>query len=506
MTTWRFARQFFWFSLGLACCLLWPLPRPLYAAPSRQIVTVQGPVLRGELPYQYNAHYLGLDVTVRDGVIALTLAYDPQNNPNLKGFVNFFVLDEDGLRRFLAGAAPDSLAIAGGAPLQFDPIGNKTGAAFQASGRGHYTVVVYNNSLLPVTYQLSAEGGILTDSANQTLPTAVQAPAEPTATPTAAPTPAAPEPVNLLGAASGQRLTGLLSNTIGRHYLAAVPSVRDGTILFNFHYDPLDQPALHGNVNFWVLDQAGLNAIIRGEKPGDVNLATGFPAPFSPFPNELQANFNASGKEPYTVVIYNQTAIPASYELLVDGGALYDRYGQTTEAKAAAEALIQSNNNPPNPTPMRTPALTLVADRDEAMPVADVIPLGVAQLAGSFQRAYQYHYLALWPTLRDGTVILSLAFEPSDSKELRENLNFWVLTEEGLRQVISGAPPAAYDIATGAYQDFGPHKGKLYAAFNASGHGKYTVIVFSNTETPGRYLLTAEGGLLATEDVNVTLP
>jgi hypothetical protein len=32
------------------------------------------------------------------------------------------------------------------------------------------------------------------------------------------------------------------------------------------------------------------------------------------------------------------------------------------------------------------------------------------------------------------------------------------------------------------------------------------VIVFSNADLPARYLLTAEGGLLATEDVNVALP
>lgn len=513
-------RRFAGLLLALLCLFLWETTHPLYAAPARQIITIREPVLQGELPYQYNAHYLGLETNVRDGLLTLTLAYDPQNNPNLKGFVSFFVLDEDGLRRFLAGAAPESMAIAGGTPLQFDRIGNKMGATFRASGRGQYTVIVYNNSLLPVTYTLSVEGGVLIDNANQTLATAAQSPdLAPTATPTTMPTPAVVEPINPLGSASGQQLSGVLSTNIGRHYLAAVPAIRDGTILFNFHYDPLDQPALHGNVNFWVLDQAGLNAIIRGDKPVDVNLATGFPAPFSPFPNDLQANFNASGKEPYTVVVYNQTPITASYELLIDGGTLYDRYGQTIEAKTAAPPVSQSANTliVPAATPVATPlatdtamtTFTLVsATGDTTAPVASTqpVPLGVSQLVGSFQGAYQHHYFALWPTLRDGTVVLSLAFEPSDSKDLRENLNFWVLTEEGLQQVINGAPPMAHDIAMGAYQEFGPYKGKLHAAFNASGRGKYTVIVFSNSETPARYLLNAETGLLATEEVNVALP
>ncbi|MCE7984912.1 MAG: hypothetical protein DYG89_27375 [Caldilinea sp. CFX5] len=478
----------------------------VWAAPPQQIVTVQGPTLRGELPYQYNAHYLGLAPVIRDSIVSLTLAYDPQNNPNLPGFVNFFVLDEDGLRRFLAGSDPRGLAIAGGAPLQFDPIGNKMGAAFLASGRGQYTVVVYNNAQLPVQYTLTVQGGILIDNANQTINPAAQLTPAPTATPLPTATPGAAPVNNPLGAATGQRLTGALSNTIGRHYLEAIPGVRDGTIFFSFRYDPLDQPALYGNVNFWVLDQAGLNAIIRGDKPGDVNLATGFPVPFSPFPNELQANFNASGKDPYTVVVYNQTSMPATYELVIDGGQLSDRFGQTLEAKAAASPA----SDVAAPAPTATPAITLVSHTQPASPAAAEgtapLPLGVPQLAGNFNRAYQYHYFALQPTVRDGTVVLSLAFEPRDSQLLRENINFWVLTEDGLRRVIAGGPPPAHDIATGAYQDFGPYKGRLYAAFNASGRGDYTVIVFSNADLPARYLLTAEGGLLATEEVNVALP
>lgn len=207
----------------LSFTMLWAatVARPLWAAPAQQIITVQGPTLQGDLPYQYNAHYFALAPTLRDSVIGLILTYDPQNNPNLKGFVNFFVLDEDGLRRFLAGSEPAGLAIAAGAPLQFDPIGNKMAGAFRASGRGQYTVVVYNNSPLPVHYTLTADGGILTDNANQT--TGSAAPSAPAAEATPTPAPATvTAAVNPLGSASGQRLTGSLSNTIGRHYLSAI--------------------------------------------------------------------------------------------------------------------------------------------------------------------------------------------------------------------------------------------------------------------------------------------
>lgn len=499
--------------------LLLPV-RPLLAASKQEIVPIRGPFLQGELPYQYTAHYFALEAELRDGLIALTLAYDPQNNRNLRGFVNFMVLDEDGMRRFQAGTNPRTVELASGNPVEFDPVGNKMSATFRAVGREAYTVIVYNNAQLPVRYTLVAEGATLIDSANQS--SDPNAPAtddvDVTDVVTAPPSP--------LGSAGGNQLNGRLDNTIGRHYLQVIPDVRDGSMIFDFHYDPLDQPALYGNVNFWILDEEGLNAIIRGDKPGDVNLATGFPAPFSPFPNELQASFNASGRNPYTAVIYNLTAIPADYEISVNGGTLVDRYGQTLQAKgslvAAEEITTESsitlisargNVKPAEDSPIR-PAESSNETLDgestgeilETEESSGLRIFGVPQLAGSFKQAYQHHYFALTPTLRDGTITLSLAFDPQKNQMLRENINFLVLTEEGLRSVLAGGPPVNYDIATGSFGLFGANQNKLFASFQASGRGTYTVIVYNNSSIPARYILSAEGGVLATEDVETSLP
>ena len=70
-------------------------------------------------------HYLGLEPTLRDGTVVLTIALEPADDVSLRGAVNFLVLTDDGLRRVLAGADPLDLDIAASAPLQFDPIGNK---------------------------------------------------------------------------------------------------------------------------------------------------------------------------------------------------------------------------------------------------------------------------------------------------------------------------------------------------------------------------------------------
>lgn len=470
-------------ALGIAAFLFGGLPALVtQAAPQRQLVALRETALTGSLPYQFTAHYLGLEPTIRDSVVSLTLAYDPQNNPNLRGFVSFFVLNEDGLRRFLAGDDPMLLSIASGSPVQFDPVGNKVNAVFRDSGRGKYTVIVYNNSQLPVTYTLFADGGVLVDNANQTTALA--------AGPKATPQPEVPAPAEedtlsqsylLPGSVTGRRVQGSLKRKSDRHYLSVTPDIRDGSLLFYFKYDSLDQPNLRGNVNFLVLDEEALRQVVNGAKPVDLNLAMGYPIPFNALPNELQANFNASGKNPYTVMIYNDGEGVADYTFSVDGGLLVDQYGQT---QSVAEPT------PAPPTPVAAPPPTFA----------------VPQLAGNFTQPYQYHYYGLTPNIRDGLIVLTLDSNPRISTGEPDQLNFMVLDEDGLRRVLSGGRPQDYDLATGSSVRFGADQGKLRTVFNASAHGHYTVIVFSNEQGAAQYLLSAEGGVLATEEVSGSLP
>ena len=81
-----------------------------------------------------------------------------------------------------------------------------------------------------------------------------------------------------------------------------------------------------------------------------------------------------------------------------------------------------------------------------------------------------------------------------------------MLTEDGLRRVISGARPEDVTLATGALVPFGINEGKLWANFTASGHGNYTVIVYNNSGIPAEYLLTVEGGVLKDEIQQASLP
>lgn len=496
-----------------------------HAAALHQISEVRTTTLQGSLPLRYSAHYLGLEPTVRDGLVILTLAYEPQDQPNLLGFVNFLVLTEDGLRRYLAGEDARELNIAAGSPLQFDPVGNKMAAAFRDSGRGVYTVIVYNNSELPITYTLTADGAVLVDGSNQT-----QAPGSSTADtaidpaidagqpilPTVARVdePMAAPPTTLPGAITARRVSGALARPANRHYLTVQPDVRDGLIAFNFRYDPMDVRELIGNINFWILDEDGLRRMIAGVEPGDLNLGTGFPVPFGPFANELQASFNASGSNPYTVIVFNDSDIPTTYVLSAKGGVLMDQYAQTNEAKVAAieqaafnMAAIASATpatvaNAPAPS---AEGVTLISTSFVANPLP-TLATGVERLTGELVRAYQHHYLGLTPTIRDGLIVLTLDFDPKDSQALSENINFWVLDEDGLRRVISGARPEDVDVAAGSPVQYGADLGKLRAVINSSGRGNYTVIVYNNSDVPARYSLRANGGLLSDETAQTSLP
>jgi hypothetical protein len=480
-------------ALLAALMLLGLKPDSAYAAPTAQDdATISGPALAGALAPDGDRHYLHVEPIQRDGFIVLTLAFEPLNT-DLQGLVNFLVLDEDQLRRFVAGDLDvREENIAGGAPLQFDPVGNKMRASFQDSGRGEYAVIVYNNAAEPVTYTLEAIGGRLVDELDQTtLPSPVESPA-------ATPTSPAEDADTTTGSASiavrAATVSGELAPPIARHYIDIDPTIRDGRIDLKMIYEP-DSEALAGFVNFVVLDEDGVRRLIRGDDVFDLELAAGSPIPFSDRDNELGARFRASGDGPYTAVLYNGAADPANYTFEARGAALIDLYGQTSESQATP-AGVGAQPVAPTPTPDPLPPggddgdFVLVSNEETADDNR------AAVLTGLLDQPFEHHYYGLFPNVRDGKLTVTLDYDPRNSDALRGNVNFWVLDADGLRRVIAGARPEDVDIAAGAVVPFGFDKGKLRAIFNASARGEYTVIVYNNSETAAVYSLQIQGGEL----------
>ena len=537
-----------------------PAPSALAAPVGQTSGTARATSVSGSLlPAGY--HYLGLEPTLRDGTVVLTIALEPADEEDLRGAINFLVLTDDGLRRVLAGADPFDLDIAASAPLQFDPIGNKYQAVFNASGKGPYTVIVYNSGGKIGGYTLTALNSVLLDDASQVKvvaaapaplnPPTLEASLTPTetmearvsitkgsplalASTTGAATQAAPS-VNAL------RLSGVLDPALSRHFLNVQPDVRNGTIGIEMVYEPRGRET-DGLVNFYVWDQDALRRFVYGQDFDAVELAAGSQKPFSPNQNELDGGFAASGESEYTVVPFSVSPLTVTYVMSITGGQLIDRYGQTNEAAAARaefEALSAAADAAAGATATGSGALPASVPVTSAVPAAmtsttaapgqplalagggslfltDLVPASSASVIGTPEAAdgeaplldvltniegslptpYAHNYWSLIPTVRDGVVVLTLDYAPRDQEALKGNINFIVVDEDGMRRIVSGGRPEDYGLAGGAEVRFGPDKGKLQAAFQASGKGTYAVIVSNNSAVPATYTISTSGATL----------
>jgi hypothetical protein len=533
----------------------------VHAEPAAQTTTARASSVRGILnPAAY--HYLGLEPTLRDGTVVLTIAVEPSDDLALRGAINFLVLTDDGLRRVLAGVDPFELDIAASAPLQFDPIGNKYQAVFSASGKGPYTVVVYNTGGKVGGYSLTALNAVLLDDANQVTvlaaapeplnPPSLEASTTPTETMEARVSISKGSPLAVSANAKGVtdpaptvnaiRLSGELDSALNRHFLNVRPDVRDGTIGINMVYEPRGRET-DGQVNFYVLDQDALRRFVYGADFDAVELAAGSPKPFSPNVNDLVGSFTASGSSEYTVVPFSLSPLTVTYVMQITGGQLIDRYGQTNEAAAAraefaalsaaaaatpaAGAGLPATGTLPVTTtaPMVvTPTAAMPADgvaaegvtfvSDQPLSLGDLVPAGAVigvpeaadgeaalaatgtRIDGVLPTPYSHNYWSLVPTIRDGLVVLTLDYDPRDQEALKGNVNFWVVDEDGMRRVVGGARPEDHALAGGSEVIFGVDKGKLQAAFQASGKGTYALIVYNNSAVPATYSVTANGANL----------
>jgi hypothetical protein len=519
--------------LLLVIAVMAPLMQPaaVQAAPARQVVINRAISVGGSLQAdQY--HYLGLESVFRDGTVILTLSFDPVNDDEVKGGVNFIVLTEDGLRRVLAGEDPEAVAAFGGSPLDFDPIGNKKQSIFQVSGRGAYTVIVFNASSKDVSYTLTATNGVLLDDASQVMViTAEAAPADPSLLNTPAPNVAQPSAV-AAGAGSpegstvnntsvnpttpqvtARRLSGLLTQN-GQHFFTMQPAGRNAAMDIYFRYEP-SQRETDGAVNFYLLDVAGLREIVNGvAEIEDRSLASGSVVPFQPYPNVLAVNVTASGNNDYTLIPYSESPISVTYAVSVSNALLVDGFGQTNEATAAvleAQALANPTVNETAaavttdvPAGAPAPAIGVTATLTPVTPAT-----GAVRLTGVLDQQYEHHYFGLSPLIRDGRVVITYDFAPKFDERLQGATKFWVLDEDGLRRVLAGARPEDLSLASGSEVRFGPDRGVLRATFDASGKNVYTVVIYNDAPIAADYSLSIEGGLLEDADgqaLLVTLP
>lgn len=346
------------------------------AAPVAQELRTQE--IKGTIPGGQSAEiWLGLETVTPNERITLISTWD-RLDPAGNG-LGFYVLTDQQRSEVLSGTNPAQSNLATGSRLSPESPENEVGAEFQATSDA-FTLIVYNDSTSDANFTISATNAFITDGSGQVedamamadeeeemagdeeteageeaaeeeAPTPTAAPeeeeepaadeAEPVATPEAAaeadeeeaePTPVA---VTTPGVIQAQELEGELPEQGDQHFLGLEPSVRDGRMDLVMAFDPRDNSQLATRIGFWVLGQDAFNRYLNPNEDvvlSQVAVAAGSPGQPGLESNEFSATVNASGFGPYTVVVYNNSNVPATYSLRVDGGALIDDSGQTQTA------------------------------------------------------------------------------------------------------------------------------------------------------------------------------
>lgn len=102
---------------------------------------------------------LRLQPTKAQGQILLGLVADEQGGalPTTTDALNFWVFDEAGFSQYLTGTSPTTVAVSIGKPVFRSPT-NERAAGFRSTTLQPYTVVIYSEVTLPVTYTFRVAG------------------------------------------------------------------------------------------------------------------------------------------------------------------------------------------------------------------------------------------------------------------------------------------------------------------------------------------------------------
>jgi len=347
------------------------------AAPAMQ--EVRAKEVTGSIPGgQFAQVWLAVEPETPGAQVTLIAEWD-RNNPADQG-LNFFILDDQGVRRVGDDTLSTIALGAGSANFVLNGPDNTLGASFNAIGTAIYTVVVSNESSQDANFTLRSTNAFIIDGSGQvtdpnapevtadeetsteeatdtespaastavtttvattttTTTTTTTAPADvaTTTTVTATATPA-PAVTTVSGTARATTLSGSLPEQNAQHFLGLEPEGRDAQVTLRLTFEPQDSSELGRRLNFWVLDSDGFKQFLSGTDSSDVAIAAGNRV-FRGVENERVANFRVVGSGSYTVLVYNNATVPGTYELSIEGGILVDDAGQTNEAQSSATTL-----------------------------------------------------------------------------------------------------------------------------------------------------------------------
>lgn len=322
-----------------------------------------------------------------------------------------------------------------------------------------------------------------------------------------------------------QTVAGTIPGGEFKEFWMALDVINPGTVTVRSAWDRTN---LDG-IGFYILDDANVASVTSGSRARDNNIAAGSPVEsFRGGANEQEASFRATA-DGYTLIVFNESNADGSFTLTADNAFIVEDSGNVTdpnaveetpeaeeegdtegETEATAEETPEAAADPvATPEPAEEEAADGEEDEADAAADAEATPESGAtvsasgtvtadNLEGELPNKDDQHYLGLEPTDKDGTVTLSLTFDPQDSTELARRLNFWVLDDRGFTQYLGGESLSKVAIAAGS-SNVDTADNERVASFKAVGFGPYTVIVYNSSTVPATYTLDATGALLTDE-------
>lgn len=138
--------------LFVACLIAAALPTRYLAA---QPLSAEDAVIQETLTL--DKRYVAVQPLIPGQPMRVVMAFDPQDQQELRRRSGFFVLDGDRLRRFFAGGSLLDNNLAAGSQTS-DRAANELVAVIDQPS-GEYTLVIYNDTDIPMNFRLSVENG-----------------------------------------------------------------------------------------------------------------------------------------------------------------------------------------------------------------------------------------------------------------------------------------------------------------------------------------------------------
>lgn len=300
---------------------------------------------------------------------------------------------------------------------------------------------------------------------------------------------------------------GVLSDTGSKHYLGlkVLDPTKSVKVVMDYRQD---SSALDGGSGFYIFNEDGFGRFVRGASANETNLATGALDSSSGLKQKIAIISDPVGT--FSVVAYNDSNTALDYTLTAENALIVDDSGeQVTNAAAprevaATEETAAETEAETATTEATVEAETAVSETATATatptPAAGAVSVPVITRSETLQadlpEQYSKHYFDLSVADTNGSVDVSMSYDPQDRQLLDNGFNFYVYSSDQFQSLIrSGVGPnRAENTAAGTLTTVDGLK-TFQATINTPFRG-YTVIVGNDSTVPVSYTLTVKNGLL----------